>query len=58
MQDDTSQGTLPRVSITPSSRLTSPPSTATGSQVSGTQTTGECASVSQDETEGHEGTAP
>jgi hypothetical protein len=65
MQDDTSQGTQPPVSITESLGVTGPPSTATGSQVSGTQTTGAHASGSQtsmvrsmDEIEGHEGTAP
>jgi hypothetical protein len=36
IQDDTSQGTQPQVSGTPSSRVTSPPSTVTRSQVFGT----------------------
>jgi hypothetical protein len=65
MQDDTSQRTQPQVSITPSSGVTGPPSTATGTQVSSTQTTGARASgsqtsmvISMDETEGHEGTTP
>jgi hypothetical protein len=60
-QVDTSQGTQPWVSITPSSGVTGPPSTATGSQVSGSQNTSVRASGSQtsmvrsmDETEGHE----
>jgi hypothetical protein len=59
------KGTQPQVSITSSSRVTGPPSTATGSQVSGTQPTSARASRSQtfmlrsmDETKGHEGTAP
>jgi hypothetical protein len=65
MQDDTSQGIQPHVSITLSSRVTGPPIITTRSKVSGTQTTGARALGSQtsmvrsmDETEGHEGTAP
>jgi hypothetical protein len=65
IQSDASQGTQPQVSSTPSSGVTSPPSTAKGSQMPCIQTRGARASGSQttlqrsmDETQGHEETAP
>jgi hypothetical protein len=65
IQSDESQWTRPQVPSAPSSGVIGPPSTSTGSQMVGTQTTGARASRfqpsvvrSMDETEGHEGTAP
>jgi hypothetical protein len=65
IQSDASQGTQPQVSSTPSSGVTGPPSTTSGSQMPGIQTVGARASGSQttlqrsvDETQGHEETTP